>query len=148
MTSDERIAELQRQIDELKAAQAQPKSVGWIEPRPMARDFSLLDRTAGASMPPSALAALVDGVDAQVMAGLRGDVLRRSPSSGPVSVAVAPAPRPTPEPVKGTGWVDAAPISQPPGIGLIDKIAEAFAGPAHGPKPKAEPEATKPKEER
>ena len=104
------LEDLKRRVAELEA-KAKPASVGWIEPRPMAKDFSLLDRTASASMPPSALAALVGGVDAQVLAGLRGDARRVTVKSFEPIVPKS----------KGSGWTDPTPIEKARPHGLKPK---------------------------
>jgi hypothetical protein len=37
-------------------------------------------------------------------------------------------PKPEPEPVRGTGWVDPAPLAPPPGINIIDQMCETGSG--------------------
>lgn len=136
--TDERIAELQRQIDELKAERAkrEPKGTDLSNWGGGGRSNKLVDQLA---IPPDALAAMLAATPPDLMADLRADARRVTVKSF----------EPIEPKVKGRGWQDEKPITQPPGVALADRITERFAGPPHGPKP--EPTVageSKPKEER
>ena len=122
--TDERIAALQRQIDELKAEKA--KGEGKVTPLSDwgggGRSNKLADQLA---IPPDALAAMLAATPPDLMAQLRADarrvtVKRIEPKTG------------------GSGWADPKPIGPPPSVELADRIVERFAGPPHGPKPKSD----------
>jgi hypothetical protein len=66
MTAKEELAALKREVEELKAKLAPPKP---FTPEP----FQRYDPTAGMSMPPSALAAMVNAEPRGFMAGVVRD---------------------------------------------------------------------------
>ena len=116
MTDDveKRIADLEREIAELKAKQ--PK-----EEKPfVGKPWKKIDYTAQMTMPPSAVRAMCDAVPDDVLRAVVGD--HRRGVSQPGGLIKDEGEKPV---VKGSGWVDAAPLDQP-SIKHVDAIAKHF----------------------
>jgi hypothetical protein len=111
MTHEERIAQLEQEIakqnEELARLRGEPhKSVG--EP------WQKIDWTAGMSMPPSAVRAMVDVVGDGLAAQIAGDALKKSELKPPIAE----------ERPKGTGWVEASPLRSPSGVDICDRLMD------------------------
>jgi hypothetical protein len=125
MTSDEefgqrlrsleaKIAKLSAQLETMKsaaAAAAQPK------PPFVRRPMPHYDPTANAQMPASAVQAMVAAVPDNLMRAIAGD--HKTPAMPPL---IGPSARKT-----GSGWIPERPLAPPPGIEIVDRIAEGFA---------------------
>jgi hypothetical protein len=86
------------ELDDLKKQVAQLKDQ--INPPPrQPSTHQPIDYTANASMPPSAMKAMVDAVPDAVMKGIRGDAQKPNPVTGYAN------PQPTNQVQRGTGWV-------------------------------------------
>jgi len=106
------------ELDDLKRQVAELKNQ--IDPPPRSpSNHPRFDPTEGMSMPRSAMQAMIDAVPDALMRDLRSDARKPNPITGG---ATAPS-----QPVKrGSGWVDAKPLTAPEGIKLVDQIAEGF----------------------
>jgi hypothetical protein len=78
-----------------------------------------MDYTANASMPASAMKAMIDAVPDAVMKGIRADAQKPNPVTG-YSTA-----QPTNQVQRGSGWAKPIPVEPPPGIGLCDRLVDA-----------------------
>ena len=123
MTDDDKIASLKAELKaELEAeAEARAKAKPFV-PIPHER----FDRTAGMSMPPSALEAMVNAVPDHVVRGVVHD--NRAPT-GPSSAGIVPSSQSLSN-VRGvvgggSGWAHEIPLSNPPGTRMVDAIAIA-----------------------
>jgi hypothetical protein len=104
--------ELKKRIEELEKA-AKP-----LEPFVPGPRFQF-DPTANASMPASAMKAMIDAVPDRLMNELRSDALKPNPITG------GPNPQPQTRAVqRGSGWRDEVPISSPPGVALADRLVD------------------------
>jgi hypothetical protein len=107
MTDKERIAELERRIAELEAERKPAR------PAELRQRF---DPTEGMRMPASAEAATA-GVDVRALVrDFRHGVPQPSGLLGP---------QPAGPSARGTGWAEPAPLRQPPGIEIIDRMCGA-----------------------
>jgi hypothetical protein len=83
------------------------------------------DYTAGMSMGPSAMKAMIDALPASFYADLRADARKPNPvtqaSSSPLSTTPSTQPQPT---QRGTGWREEAPLGPPPGIKYVDELVD------------------------
>jgi hypothetical protein len=118
MTADkDELAALRKRVEELEAKTKPP------EPKPEFKEqpFRRYDPTEGMRMPPSALAAMAGHPCNQVMPGVIRD--RHAPNSP----GMTPSSQQTSGggPVNKSGWVDAAPISSPPGLRYVDAQLDA-----------------------
>jgi hypothetical protein len=114
MTKADEIAELRKRIDELERAN-KPKEPFVPEP------WTPIDRTAGMSMPREAMQEMVNAVPDHVMHGVMRDA--HAPTSPSSAGGITPT-REEPA-VRGSGWRDATPLSNPPGTRMVDAIAIA-----------------------
>jgi hypothetical protein len=106
------------ELDDLKAEVAALKRA--IDPPPRSPStHQPIDYTANASMPASALKAMIDAVPESVMRGLRADALKPNPITG------GAAPQPEPPVQRGSGWAKPIPIESPPGIEHCDRMMDA-----------------------
>jgi hypothetical protein len=103
---------LKKRVAELEKA-AKPAEP--FVPMPMQRP----DYTAGASMPASALAAMMAAVPESVMRGIVADAFKPNPVTG------GPNPQPTSQVQRGSGWIDERPLEPPPGIEHCDRLVDA-----------------------
>ena len=78
-----------------------------------------LDYTANASMPASAMKAMVDAVPDAVMKGIRSDAQKPNPVTG------YSTPQPTNQVQRGSGWAKTIPVEPPPGVALADRLVDA-----------------------
>jgi hypothetical protein len=122
MTNKDELDALKARIEELERASKPPAP-------PDPRDWQLIDRTSGMSMPQSALQEMAAAVpDALV----RDIAMRdgRAPS-GPSSEGAIPSSQqvsgthPGGGPANTSGWRDVAPLSPPAGTFWVDAIAIA-----------------------
>ena len=82
------------------------------------------DLTEGASMPRSAMQAMIDAVPESVMAGLRADARKPNPvTTGSSPITSTPSAQTQPA-QRGTGWRDQIPLSSPPGVALADRLMD------------------------
>jgi hypothetical protein len=81
-----------KRVDELEKAAKPPEP---FVPGPRFQ----FDPTANASMPASAVKAMVDAVPDRLMNELRSDAMKPNPITG------GPNPQPQPQSVRGSGWV-------------------------------------------
>jgi hypothetical protein len=104
---------LKKRVEELeKSANPPPRSPSTHQP---------YDPTANFSMPASAMKAMIDAIPSSVMGDLVADARKPNPITG------GPNPQPTSQVQRGSGWLDQRPLEPPPGVDLIDRIAEGFA---------------------
>jgi hypothetical protein len=115
------LAALKARVAELEARTKPPPPAP-----PAPKGFQRYDYTAGMSMPASALRAMVQATpDAMV----RDIAMRdgRAPT-GPSAQGVIPASQPLSN-VRvggsGTGWAREIPLSNPPGVAILDRIMDA-----------------------
>jgi hypothetical protein len=113
MSSESELQELKKRVAELEDA-AKPKEPFVPGPR-----FQF-DPTAGASMPRSAMKAMIDAVPDALMRDLRSDAMKPNPVTG------GPNPQPQPQVRRGSGWRDEVPLENPAGSGqrYIDAIVD------------------------
>jgi hypothetical protein len=108
MTSE--LDELRKQLEQLKEQvnppPRQPSTQGPV------------DYTANASMPPSAMKAMVNAVPDAVMEGIRGDAQKPNPVTGSAS------PQPTNQVQRGSGWAKPIPVEPPPGVAACDRLVD------------------------
>ena len=115
------IAALRKRIEELEAKAKPPEPPKPFVPEPYQR----YDPTAGMSMPPSALAAMVNAEPRGFMqavvrdnrgapTGPTGAIPRSSGGGGPANV-----------PGSGTNWGHATPLGPPPGVAQADRLMDA-----------------------
>ena len=110
--------ETMSELDDLKKEVKELKDQLNPPPRPPS-NHPRFDPTEGMTMPANALAAMVAAVPEGLMGDLRADARKPNPVTGGAS--------PQPQQVKrGSGWIDAKPLTPPPGISLVDEIAEGF----------------------
>jgi hypothetical protein len=109
------IAALRKRIEELEAKAKPPEP---FKPEPYQR----YDPTAGMSMPPSALAAMLAAEPRGFMSGVVHD--NRAPTTPATiperSTQVSGDRAPANVPGSGTGWGAATPLGPPPGIHWVD----------------------------
>ena len=117
MTQKEELAKLRALIEELeRAAKPEPPPAPFV-PKP----FQRYDPTAGMSMPPSAVAAMVAAEPRGFMQGVVHD--NRAPTGRP---GMIPSSQSTGGggsanvPGGGTGWQAPTPLGPPPGINWVD----------------------------
>jgi hypothetical protein len=120
-TKDDELDALKARIEELerKAEPAKP-----FVPEP----WTPIDRTAGMTMPRSALQEMVNAVPDHV---LRGIVRDNQAPQGPSGQGVVPSSQqitglhPGGGPADTSGWREAAPLGPPPGIQWVDALCIA-----------------------
>jgi hypothetical protein len=122
MTAKEELAALRREVEELKARLDPPKPAEPFKPEPYQR----YDPTAGMSMPPSALAAMVNAVPDRILR----DIVRDNRGPSTPTAAIPRSQQVTgggggPSPSSTPGWVDPRPLTNPPGTNWVDAIAIA-----------------------
>lgn len=132
MSTEEEIADLKRQLAEVKdamrAAQPKPKPSREEEERATAewRDkmHQAAERRANSWTPPSVHQYFADGVTAADCADLRQQSHR--PTGRPGMIPNSPQPTAGPANVAGggTGWQNPIPISPPPGVAQCDKLMD------------------------
>jgi hypothetical protein len=111
MTDETELEALKKRVAELEKAAKPPEPVKyeWKGPR---------DLTEGMSMSRSAMQAMIDAIPSSQMRGIVNDARKPNPVTGGAPQA---------QPVqRGSGWVDAKPLTPPEGIKLVDQIAEGF----------------------
>lgn len=111
MPPESELQKLKKRVEELEKAAQPPKP---FVPEP----WQPVDRTAGMSMPRSAMLEMMRAVPGSVMADLRADARKPNPVTGG-----PPAP-PAPQGPRGTGWRDEAPLETPGGISTQKRIGE------------------------
>ena len=123
MTQKEELAALKKRVAELGRAAKPAPPPEPFKPEPYQR----YDPTAGMSMPPSALAAMVAVCpDSMVRGIVRDNQAPKTPSiAGVPSSQQLTGIRPGGGPVNTTGWREATPLSNPPGTNWVDAIAIA-----------------------
>jgi hypothetical protein len=114
---DDELAALKARVAELEAKAAPPKP--FVPPH-----HEPIDWTARMTMPPSALAAMVNAEPRGFMRGVVGD------NRGPIgpSSAVPDSPQsasPRPSAGDGTGWAREIPLGPPPGLRYVDQQLDA-----------------------
>src|SRR6476659_870244 len=77
-----------------------------------------MDYTANASMPASAMKAMIDAVPDAVMKGIRADAQKPNPVTG-YSTA-----QPTNQVQRGSGWAKPIPVEPPPGVAIADRLMD------------------------
>jgi hypothetical protein len=118
---DDELAALKARVEELERKAKPPEPEKPFVPEPYQR----YDPTAGMSMPPSALRAMVEAEPRGFMKGVLRD--NQAPT-GPSSQGVIPSSQQlTGVHVggKGSGWVDPRPLRNPEGTFWVDAIAIA-----------------------
>ena len=106
------LEDLKKRVAELEKAAKPPEP---FVPMPMPRR----DLTEGASMPPSAMKAMVDALPSSFFSDLRADARKPNPVTG------GPNPGPQPQAQRGSGWVEPRPLESPPGVALADRLVDA-----------------------
>ena len=115
---DDELAALKARVEELERANKPPEP---FKPEP----YEPIDWTARMSMPPSALAAMVNDPSNQVMRGVIQD--RHAPTGRPgmIPATQGTADRaPANVPGSGTGWGAATPLGPPPGVAQADRLMD------------------------
>jgi hypothetical protein len=120
MTAREELAKLKREVEELKAKLSPPKPEPF-KPEPYQR----YDPTAGMSMPPSALAAMVAAVPSNFMRDVVRDNRGPSGPTGGIPRSQPTGGGPANAPGSGTGWGAATPLGPPPGLRYVDQQIDA-----------------------
>src|SRR6516164_2549928 len=115
------IAALRKRIEELEAKAKPPEPPKPFVPEPYQR----YDPTAGMSMPPSALAAMVNAVPANFMRDVVRDNRRPSGPTGGIPRSPSSGGGPANAPGSGTGWGAATPLGPPPGGAQADRLMDA-----------------------
>ena len=110
----EKIEALERRIAELEAKAKPPKP---FVPDPNRQPY---DPTANASMPPSALRMMVDAVPGAMVRQIVGG--NRAPKD--LAPLAGGGVRPTVASENRTGWRNPAPLTNPPGVALADKLMD------------------------
>ena len=106
-----RNAELEDRIAKLEEAAKPPEP---FVPGPRFQ----FDPTANASMPASALKAMVNAVPDALMRELRSDAMKPNPVTG-YSTA-----QPTNQVQRGSGWAKPIPVEPPPGVAIADRLMD------------------------
>jgi hypothetical protein len=133
--TDKKIADLEREVEALKAAQPKPAKT-WAEiERENAEHFDRMhqmrERQANSWMPPNAVQEMVAAEPRGFMAGVVHD--NRAPTSpGTIPRSEQPSNvRSSNVAGSGTGWAHERPLGPQPGIDLIDRGVNAAL--PHGP---------------
>jgi hypothetical protein len=116
---DDELAALKARVEELERAAAPPKP---FKPPP----HQQYDPTAGMSMPPSALAAMVAVVPDRMIQDIVQD--NRAPTGRPGMIPSSQQSTgggPANVPGSGTGWAHETPIGPPPGVAQADRLMDA-----------------------
>ena len=121
------IADLKREVAELKAKVSPPESkfkpmsdAEWID-----RMHRMREGRMALATPPSVARYFADGVTAADCADLRQQAHRPTGRPGMIPEQPSNVPRGGNVPGGGTGWSEPIPLSNPPGIGMVDAIVEA-----------------------
>jgi hypothetical protein len=114
-----RIAELQKQIDELKAHHNRPPPQFTPEP------YQPRDWTAGATMDRETKRDLAKAFPDSLVRDLRSDAFKPNPVTGATPAQLTPDRPGGVQITRGTGYRDAVPLGPPPGISLLDKLVDA-----------------------
>jgi hypothetical protein len=123
---DELTALIKRDVAAELERRATPKKDDFV---PMSdeqhRDMvhQMRERQANSWMPPDAIREMVAAEPPGFMKGVIHD--NRAPTGRPGMIPEQPSQRSAPANVKGTGWVDPTPLSNPPGTQWVDAIAIA-----------------------
>jgi hypothetical protein len=127
----ERVAQLERELAEVKAAVPKPQK-SFAEMEREAREYAsqmheLREGRMSLAMPPSAVRYFADGVSAADCADLRRASHRPTGPSpmAPSSPPVTSGGRPANVPGGGTGWAHSAPLGPPPGVAQADRLMDA-----------------------
>jgi hypothetical protein len=118
MTEEE---ELRKQVAELQAKTVElAERLKALEPDPefKRQPMPRWDPTARMRMPASAIQAMVEAVPDALVRNIARDFHRGV--TAPSSMIPGRGQEPV---VRGSGWVDPAPLASPPGIKLIDQMA-------------------------
>jgi hypothetical protein len=91
-----------------------------IKPEPYQRP----DYTANASMGAGAMRDFARAIPDKLAADLRSDALKPNPVTQSVPAQLTKGGNDRVQIARGTGWVDAPPISRPPGIDLADRMLD------------------------
>ena len=130
MSTEEEIADLKRQLAEVKdamrAAQPKPKPSREEEERATAewRDkmHQAAERRANSWTPPSVHQYFADGVTAADCADLRQQAHRPAGRPGMIPDQQPASPRPSAG--DGTGWGHSTPLGPPPGVAQADRLMD------------------------
>jgi len=115
MTEKTELEALKQEIADLKQR---------IDPPPRPRStHQPYDPTANFSMPLNALLEMMKATPEGLMRDLRADALKPNPVTG----GMTKPPSEPPKAIGTKGWIDSRPLEPPPGVSLVDQIAEAFA---------------------
>jgi|SRR6516162_6536092 len=132
MSTEEEIADLKRQLAEVKdamrAAQPKPKPSREEEERATAewRDkmHQAAERRANSWTPPSVHQYFADGVTAADCADLRQQARRPSGRPGFIPDSHQPTDVRAPQPSSTPGWVEPTPLGPPPGVAQADRLMD------------------------
>jgi hypothetical protein len=122
---DDELAALKARVEELERKAKPPEPEKPFVPAPYQR----YDPTAGMSMPPSALRAMVAAEPRGFMAGVVHD--NRAPTGRPGMIPQEQVSGPRASAGDGKGWAREIPLGPQPGIDLIDRGVNAAL--PHGP---------------
>jgi hypothetical protein len=121
MSTEEEIADLKRQLAEVKdamRAKPEPEPIDWEKEIAKHNDrvHQMREGRANSWMPPSAVQEMAGHPCNQVMGGVVRD--RHAPNNPSMSQASGGGSGKPAE--RGTGWVDPTPLGPPPGIQHVD----------------------------
>jgi hypothetical protein len=123
MTDKDELAALKRKVEELEAKVSPPKStfVPESDAEHCDRMHQLRERQANSWMPPSAIREMIAAEPRGFMrdVALRDARAPNSPAMIPDNQQVRSAGG-----SRGTGWVDPAPLSNPPGVAQADRLMD------------------------
>jgi hypothetical protein len=118
---EERLAASEKRVAELEAKlQGEP-------PEPFKREPPArpIDYTANFGMPRSTVQAMAAAVDDKLMGDLRSDALKPNPVTGTSQAQLTKGGNDRVQIQRGSGWVDAKPLTSPPGLNYVDQQLDA-----------------------
>jgi hypothetical protein len=117
---EERLAASEKRVAELEA-----KLRGEPPRRQTPEPHKPYDPTANFGMPRSAVQAMAAAVTDRLMADLRSDALKPNPVTGTSQAQLTKGGNDRVQIQRGSGWVDAKPLTSPPGLNYVDQQLDA-----------------------
>jgi hypothetical protein len=116
-----RLAASEKRVGELEAKLRGEQPAPQFKREPAAR----YDPTANFGMPRSAVQAMAAAVDDKLMGDLRSDALKPNPVTGASQAQLTKGGNDRVQIQRGSGWVDAKPLTSPPGLNYVDQQLDA-----------------------